>query len=243
VRRDDENDRCDSLGWIESGSSEEQVDDTSDSAPNAGTGQEAYPGDVSVLRSALDAANERLALYEGFDRLIEDQVRRAGETVREVVALRDEAAHAKARHGLESELEAIAAEVQSLALALESLGQRVDRLRSSLGAGDPAPHPVSTSKPVDHPAGDTAPGPGAIDLIVHQVPDTATAVSLQRFVSELGPVAGVDVREFAEGVLRLHLTVNGPLDAAMLASWDHSHRMQPLHQTPTLVELTIEPGN
>ena len=38
-----------------------------------------------MSRSALDAANERLALYEGFDRLIEDQVRRAGETVREVV--------------------------------------------------------------------------------------------------------------------------------------------------------------
>ena len=218
------------------------MDDTSDPVLKAGTGQEAGPGEVSALRSALDAANERLALYEGFDRLIEDQVRRAGETVREVVALRDEAVHANPRHGLEADLEAIAADVRSLAMSLQSLGQRVDLLRSSLAAGDPAPGPNPTSKPAVPAAGDTAPGPRVIDLIVHQVPDTATAVSLQRFVSGLGPVAGVDVREFAEGVLRLHLTVSGPFDAAMFATWDHTHRMHLLHQSPTLVELAIEPG-
>jgi hypothetical protein len=228
------------VGWAGSGSSEERVGDNSDVEANARSDEGTGSGEVAALRNALRAANERLALYEGFDRLIEDQVRRASETVREVVALRDEVAHGNARARLDAEVEAIAVDIRALAVALESLGQRVDRLRSSLGHGETAREPVAVLLPEDAAAGEPGAGPPTIDLIVHQVPDTATAVSLQRFVSDLEPVDQVDVREFAEGLLRLRLTVKGPLDPAAFSSWDNAHRMQPLHHSPALIELAID---
>jgi hypothetical protein len=197
---------------------------------------------VDALRKALDTANQRLALYEGFDRLIEDQVRRAGETVREVVALRDEASHASTWIPLAAEVDAIAADVQSLARAVASLGERVDRLRASLGPGIATTGTLPAATTEGAGTVDPGSGPSTLDLIVHQVPDTATAVSVQRFVTGLGPVAVVDVREFAEGVLRLRLTVDGPVDASAFASWDEPHRIHPLHQSPTLIELAMEPG-
>ncbi len=213
----------------------------SDVDPNLQSGQDTGTNEISELRNALRAANERLTLYEGFDRLIEDQVRRAGETVREVVALRDAATHASVRNRLNADLEAIAADVRSLAVALESLGQRVDRLRTSVGHGEPATEPSPILPFEVAPAANPGAGPpSTLDLIVHQVPDTATAVSLQRFVSGVEAVNEVEVREFAEGLLRLRLTVTAPLDETAFATWEHAHRTQTLHRAPTLIELAMD---
>ena len=60
----------------------------SDLDQQADPGPSADRAEVDALRKALDTANQRLALYEGFDRLIED-LKKAGSQDLRVEGLRN----------------------------------------------------------------------------------------------------------------------------------------------------------
>src|SRR5688500_1160214 len=155
---------------------------------------------------------ERLAFYEGFDRLIQDNVAHARELFRLAAQEREAAATAidQARREagrreahLRGELEQIAIDLSELSQIVEALTDRVVRAlgepASRNGGPDAAPE-VRSEQPVA--------------VVVHGVPSAREALSLQRFVASLPQVADVTAREFVGGVLRLDARVRDRLEVA-----------------------------
>ncbi len=262
---------------------------TPESPGPAGLGTESP--EVRELRAHLERAQDRLSFYEGFDRVITENVRRSGELMGEMLAMR-ESMTASARRESQRERERIAAHLGAVETDFGAIraqfdgvaGQLAD-LRRSLEAesrqppaaehdsppvvpdrapGSP-PAPVHDSDsslvnlqpaPVPSPAPVRAPGtatvpktPGAewdspqvIDVIAHHVTRATIALSLQRYLGDLKAVAGVEAREFAEGVLRMQVTAHQPFTRHDFSGWNDGGQFTVVELQPNIVELALETG-
>jgi hypothetical protein len=192
--------------------------------------------DWQALQQQVHQLQERLAFYEGFDLLIQDNVAHARELFRLAAQERETAASVsdRARRGaieretqLRSELEAIAGEVDALAAAVANLSARIARAlgESSRVNGWDA---VATT------------GELPVAVVVHGVPSARTALSLQRFIASLPQVADVSAREFVGGVLRLDARVQEPLQVAQFRGWEDPRRIETLTDLPDVIELALQ---
>lgn len=196
------------------------------------------PSDHETLEQQVRSLRERLAFYEGFDLLIQDNVAHARELFRLAAHEREAASTAtdRARRDagqrevyLRSELEAIAADLNELAQAVETLSRRVARTL----LGEPAgPNSWHTPRDVaaEHPT---------MAVVVHGVPSARAALSLQRFVASLPQVAAVSAREFAGGVLRLDARVQDRLHVDQFLTWEDPRQFLPLTDRPDVIELAL----
>jgi hypothetical protein len=252
--------------------------------------------DVDELRSLLARARERLSFYEGFDRIIGENVKRSGELMLETITLREKAEEAtREANALRDTLEAtLAAERQRHQAMLGELGEALDHLTGQVeifrlklsgtmqaisgllpqGSGSPEKHaPASESDsavpeaaaammeteaggvPIE-PETSTTSGDGpstttpapktpgtsrarTVDALFHGIPDPATALQLQRYLGDLGTVSSVQAREFADGILRLQVTVSQPLTAADFASWSGSRALQVVREQANVIEIRL----
>lgn len=271
--------------------------------------------DPAELRRLLELAQERLAFYESFDRIIGENVRRSGELMLERISLREQA-KAQAVEAAEAarvrdEREALLAQTkQAYRKLLRELLREAATLRSGLDgmqarlqaaerilapSVEDAKAPASPALEPDHdqqaaedeglgqdqefPAttereaaslraesADTAameagrvtlpePGPGpshqpeaeadsgswdtprVVELIAHGVPRAADALSLQRYLGGLDHVVGVEAREFAEGVLRLQITVQSPISPDDIHGWPDHPQVRVLQRQPKVIEI------
>jgi hypothetical protein len=78
-------------------------------------------------------------------------------------------------------------------------------------------------------------------MLVHGVPRAATALSLQRYLAQLGQVETVEPREYAGGVLRLHVAVREPVSVEDLRGWKEGAGFEPVHARHDLIEVRL-PG-
>ena len=92
---------------------------------------------------------------------------------------------------------------------------------------DPAPVATEAARPVA--------------VIVHGVPRAAAALALQRHLAGLPQVEAVEAREYAAGVLRLHVTARTPLALADLRAWDGGASLEPVNVLPNVVEVRLPP--
>ncbi len=205
--------------------------------------QEAIPRELSSERETLEhqvrALQERLAFYEGFDLLIQDNVTHARELFRRAAQEREMAASAteQARHvagreeaHLRGELQTIAADLGDLAQAVEALSTRVAR-----ALGEPASD-KGWHIPVDMHRN------RAVAVVVHGVTSARTALSLQRVIAALPHVDAVLAREFSGGVLRLDARVREPLHLNQFSPWEDAWRMQSLTERPDVLEFALDGG-
>lgn len=193
--------------------------------------------DPESLHGQIRSLQERLAFYEGFDQLIQDNVAHARELFRLAASEREAATEAgnRARSeggqreaALRAELEAIAAEVDGLAEAIDALGRRVAWVLGAAPNGRVAlPGPAT---------------PRAVAVVVHGVPSARTALSLQRFVASLPQVSEVAAREFAGGVLRLDVQTREPLHRDQFVDWEDPRRIEPLTERSDVLELALKPA-
>jgi hypothetical protein len=182
---------------------------------------------------------ERLAFYEGFDRLIQDNVAHARELFRLAAQEREAATTAmdQARQDagrreahLRQELEQIASDLRQLSQIAEALSDRVAR-----ALGEPptrngwAESSLTAGPGTDH----------SVAVVVHGVPSARTALSLQRFVASLPQVADVSAREFIGGVLRLDARVRDRLEVAQFLTWGDAHSIEALTERPEVLELML----
>jgi hypothetical protein len=206
--------------------------------------REAIPSDASEtlenLEQEIRVLRERLAFYEGFDGLINENVAHARELFRlaaqereaasvEVDRVRREAGRREAE--LRAALESLAAEVQGFAAAAEALSARVAGVLGELGE----------STGGDEPAGLV--GTQAVAVVAHGVPSVGVALSLQRFVASLPQVSGVTAREFAGGVLRLDARVHDHLRVDQIRSWEPSRRVESLTEREDVIEFELGMGS
>lgn len=202
----------------------------------------AASSDVQRLEQEIRVLNERLAFYEGFDQLIQDNVAHARELFRlaaqERGAATVDAERAKRetvdRHvRLRAELEAIGNEVAELGKALDALSRRV-----AMALEQDMPGAADAGRP------SIASGEARwFTVVAHGVPSASGALSLQRFVASLPQVADVSAREFADGVLRLDARVRDPLLVDQFRSWDAARPIEPLTERPDVVEFALGAGS
>lgn len=116
--------------------------------------------DPRELRALLDRARERLSFYESFDRMIAEQMRRAGEMMAETVALREQAAQAvrdreaidkavrdeRERH--RAVLESALAEVRNAQPVIDTMVARLQDAIEDIAPPESTPDGTSTETPV-----------------------------------------------------------------------------------------------
>ena len=195
--------------------------------------------DRETLEQQIRNLQERLAFYEGFDLLIQDNVTHARELFRRAAQEREAAsaatAHARRDAGLReahlrAELELIATELRDVSRAVEALSDRVAR---ALG------EPVTSNGWSIREAEAEARTEQQLAVVVHGVPSARSALSLQRFVASLPEVAGVSTREFVGGVLHLDARVQGRLWAEQFLTWADPRRIEALTERPDVIELAL----
>lgn len=250
--------------------------------------------DPAELRRLLQLAQERLAFYESFDRIVGENVRRSGELMLERIGLREQAAAQAAEAArdrtaheaqvIESKrryrdlLRELMREAGTLRTSLDDMRTRLQGAADALGpdgpepGGDPDPDmhrpagtsgaasplpertasivameaggaaipsaaPESATLPEPERAAEIWDAPQVVELIAHGVPRAADALSLQRYLGGLGQVAGVEAREFAEGVLRLQLTARAPVSADDIHGWPDNRNARVLQHQANVIEI------
>ena len=197
--------------------------------------------DRETLEQQVRTLQERLAFYEGFDRLIQDNVAHARELFRLAAQEREAASAAidQARRDagrreahLRGELAHIALDLDQLSHTVEALSARVAR---ALG------EPVSDNGGMNGVPGSEARIEQPVSVVVHGVPSAREALSLQRFVASLPQVGNVSAREFVGGVLRLDARVRDQLAIAQFQTWDDTRRVEALTERPDVLELELVP--
>jgi hypothetical protein len=195
--------------------------------------------DQETLVQQVRTLQERLAFYEGFDRLIQENVAHARELFRLAAQEREAASTAidKARHEagrreahLRDELEQIASDLRQLSQLVEALS---DRAAGALG------EPANQFGGTEFALTADPRGEHSVAVVVHGVPSARAALSLQRFVSSLPQVAAVSAREFIGGVLRLDVRVHGQLETAQFLTWGDVHAIETLTERPDVLELVL----
>ena len=321
--------------------------------PQAGSGstdQQPEPGDPAQLRDQLGRARERLAFYEGFDRIISENIKRSGELMLETIEYREQAeTHAQQAAAARAELDAavetqrqrhhelmsaIVSELDSLHAQLDAFRTRIEEKRQSFAdavaenaarsaaaaaaaaaaaimvpPARPAPPPVTrverpapdpvfqspqaapapapiferrqepASAPIFEPvrpaagafsapakpepeastepaapssqteqpaAVSAAPpvtlGPRTIDAMFHGITDPSLALQLQRYLKDIRGVTGVEVREFAEGLLRMRVASNRSLNEGDFSSWPGERKITLSVVQPTVLEANVAPA-
>ena len=194
--------------------------------------------DRETLEQQVRTLQERLAFYEGFDRLIQDNVAHARELFRLAAHEREAAATAidQARHDagqreahLRGELELVATDLGQLSQLVEALAGRVAR-----ALGEPVNQNGSTESALAGMRGEQS-----LALVVHGVPSAQAALSLQHFVASLPQVADVSAREFVGGVLRLDARVRDRLEVAQFLTWADAQGVEALTERPDVLELVL----
>jgi hypothetical protein len=118
--------------------------------------------------------------------------------------------------------------------SLEGIGGGVRRPGTGeLRTPEPSPRSVSSPSPL-------LTGRGvATAVLVHGVPRATTALSLKRFLESLPHVSSVEPREYAEGILRLHVTGQRPLQIDDLRGWSDGNGLEPVHLRDDLIEVRL----
>ncbi|HEU0116931.1 MAG TPA: hypothetical protein VFQ80_19710, partial [Thermomicrobiales bacterium] len=220
-----------------------------DAAPAAPAGA-ASPSEVEQLR-------QRLRFYEGFDKIIQDNISRAGELLRAAEEERRRAAlgASAAREAAARATERRQALLRDLAADADALSRRILAAIDD-GESDDAAEAPSTerqalaSQPgtpvaaaVEH--GDSAPEPPAeaprsMTVIVHGLPDARSALSLQRHLAAVTGGGTVLAREFMAGIARFEVT-GKTVTFDDLRRWDGGDGLRPVHVQPDVVEAAA-PG-
>ncbi len=111
--------------------------------------------DPEALRTLLDRARERLSFYEGFDRLISENIRHSGELMQEAIAMRDQVAE-EVSAVRRDERAHLSAEIEDIARRVSELGSLVDQLAAVAdNTGERAESDANGSGPVAEAAPDT----------------------------------------------------------------------------------------
>lgn len=196
------------------------------------------PPTLEQLQQENRQLQDRLAFYQGFDLLIQDNITSARELFRLAMQERENATTHSNRARWESgqreaelrrELEAISGELQSLAGSVAALTARVAQ-----ALGDPVPI-AALPQPAPR-----AMAPAQVAIVVHNVPSAKLALSLQRYVGGLPQVSDVSAREFVGGMLHLDARVDGHITLSELTPWQNGRRLHPLTERPDVLEVALE---
>jgi hypothetical protein len=189
--------------------------------------------DPVVLRELLRQAREHLRLRESIEHLLAENTART-----EALLLEARATAAQA-----VDREALASAVADLRSSLEAALAAVDRLGEVAGGG--AARPVTSPQPEDArraprvtPDGE----PRTVEVLVHEIHTPALARSLQQHLAGLDGIERAEVRELAEGLLRITVAGTVSLDGDALAGWEPGRGRTVHTARPDVLEIELSPS-
>lgn len=191
------------------------------------------------LAAELARTRDRVAFYESFDTVIQDNIVRSAELLRQAAAEREKATRAASDARLELDRRAAAqgrlwdelgAELAAIQERLAVIAGRLANARDGV-VGTPDGGSSATTAAAA-PAASTT-------LIVHGVPRAAAALSLQRHLADLPYVEAVEAREYAAGVLRLQVVARAPLALEDLRRWEGGAGLEPVNTLPDVLEVAL----
>jgi hypothetical protein len=95
------------------------------------------------------------------------------------------------------------------------------------------------SEPVATPEPPQSSEPTRTTVIVHGIHKPAIATGLQRFLLGQPGIAGVEPREFAEGILRLQVRATVPVSEDLFTGWSDGEGMTVIQRVPQTVEVIL----
>jgi hypothetical protein len=216
------------------------IDDAELSSPSSEVPLVENPRELDLAISRL---REQFTSYEKLDRQIQEMIVRSADLLKGAVELRQRAnkeivealgevernvTTERTRHqdALTSVVEDLAGTRQraiQLAGAISALQQQIGLITGHLEKQDPAaqaPVPI-TRKPAVSVAPPLEATPTSTLILVQSVPDGTTALSLQRYISELDQVLRITSQEYAAGELRVQTLVSRPLAIDDFRNWNN----------------------
>lgn len=210
--------------------------------------------DPDVLQELLARARERIAFYHHFDRQIQENLEHSRQLMAEAAAARDRAVtppaqpdpaptgpDAAALARARAELTEIRARMDALAALLDDPAASAGPQRLAPEIDDAVADLVARQQPeAPQPApadGLASASPPEMDIIAHGVPGAVTAIDLQNFLKNHPATGCVDIREYADGELRLHIITHGPFSGTDLTAWLAGHGGRLVQETPSAIEL------
>lgn len=190
--------------------------------------------DPVVLRELLRQAREHLRIRESIERMLSENTARTEALLLE----------ARARAAPAIDREALAGALADLRASLQAALAAVDRLEAATGDGAGSPETAPQLNDAPTPRSVTSEGePGTVEVLVHEIHAPALARSLQRYLAELEGVDNAEVRELAEGILRITVTGTAALDGDSLAGWEPQRGRTILTARPDVLEIELAPAN
>jgi hypothetical protein len=217
------------------------------------------------LDQAIARLRHQFTAYEKLDRQIQEMIVRSADLLKGAVELRQRAnqeieqalhqveeqvAAERLRHqqSLGSVVEDLASTRQraiQLAGAISALQQQIGLITGRLEreeikpAPAPAPAPVPfTRKPAEPASGGAETAPISMLILIQSVPDGTTALSLQRYVTQLDQVLRITSQEYAAGELRMQTLVSRPLTIDDFRGWTQAH-IELAHTLPDALVLRL----
>jgi hypothetical protein len=230
------------------------------SAPNPGPGQTG-PAATRELDQAIARLRQQFTSYEKLDRQIQEMIVRSADLLKGAVDLRQRAnqeieqtivlverqvAAERARH--QESLSTVVDDLSStrqraiqLAGAISALQQQIGLITGQFEKEEtmngPAPVPFTRKAEETTPAPPEA-APISMLILVQSVPDGTTALSLQRYVSELDQVLRITSQEYAAGELRMQTLVSRPLTIEDFHRWGNG-LLELVHSLPDALVLRL----
>lgn len=191
--------------------------------------------DPVVLRELLRQAREHLRLRESIEQMMAANVAR---TEALLIEARGERQATAAIDPAE-----LRAAVDQARTALHAAVAAVDRLGALVSSASASPPgaPSAPAAPTQHAEKTVSEGLRTVEVLVQEVTSPATARSLQHYLAGLDQVVRAEVRELAEGLLRITVETSAPLTGDSLAAWDPERDRTIRTERADVLEIALVP--
>ena len=211
-------------------------DNATNATVSATSGEMPDTDDPVVLRELLRQAREQLALHRPFDEVIANNVARSEALLAEATKVRERSSAVDA-----TALHRVVAEIRSSLVDARSGIDKLDALLSQAAHNDtetsPATKPPAIPATSEHPDSDAA---RTIEVVMHPVHAPALARSAQQFLMNTDGVTQADVRELAEGMLRITVASTAPITGETLAAWEPDRTRTVRTSNTDVLELELD---
>lgn len=179
--------------------------------------------DPAVLRELLRQAREHLRARESIEQLMADNIART------------EALLIEARAHGDIDRDELGQAIATVRATLQEAMTALDRMSAILNH---TPTPSTDGTAFTNPAPRNE--PRRIEVLIHNVHTAALARSVQQHLLEVEGITGAEVRELAEGLLRITVTSTEPITGASLADWDPGRGRTIRTSSASVLEIELE---
>ena len=189
--------------------------------------------DPVVLRELLRQAREHLRVRESIEQMLAENVART------------EALLVEARQARQADTalapEAVRETITEARVALRHATAAIERIAAML------PDPADDAPPMPDETTDSTPatpattgGPRTVEVLMEEVTSPAIARSVQQYLNDLEQVTRAEVRELAEGLLRITVETTAPLTGAALAGWEPERKRTVRTERPDVLAIELD---